>query len=84
MARPQGIEINHWALAEFREVRGLSRSEVAVRADLSTGHYSDIENGKARPSLETLHRIAAALAVRPLSLRTDIARLPDPEQEPAA
>lgn len=72
MARPAGIPINHWALTDFRETRGLSRSTVAVRSDCATGHYSDIENGKARPSLELLHRIALALAINPLSLRLDL------------
>lgn len=72
MARPSGIPTNHWALADFRECRGLSRSTVALRADCATGHYSDIENGKARPSLELLHRIATVLAINPLSLRLDL------------
>lgn len=80
MARPTGTPLNHWALADFREARGLSRSTVAVRSDCGAGHYSDIENGKARPSVELLHRIAAVLEVNPLSLRTDLPSVADEPQ----
>lgn len=67
-----GVSINHHALQFAREVRGKSASWVAVQAECSAGTYSDVENGKQRPSLELLHRIAAALEVPPLALMTQL------------
>lgn len=72
MARPAGERINHHTLRFVREVRGRSASWVAVQAECSAGTYSDVENGKQRPSLELLHRIAAALEVPPLALMTQL------------
>lgn len=72
MARPPGIEINHFGLEDFRIKEGLSQAKVAARSEISPGHYSDIEKGKTKPSLPTLHRIAKTLNIRHWSLRTDI------------
>ena len=45
----------------WREYRGLSVSELARGAGVSTGHISAIENGKSTGSVQTLRCIAEAL-----------------------
>jgi transcriptional regulator with XRE-family HTH domain len=47
-------------LRESRAARKLSQLDLALAADVSTRHLSCIETGKARPSRETLARIALA------------------------
>jgi transcriptional regulator with XRE-family HTH domain len=49
-----------------RDDAKLSLEELGEKADLSANQLSKIENGKAKPSLETLEAIAGALK---LSLR---------------
>ncbi|MGX2993039.1 helix-turn-helix domain-containing protein [Streptomyces sp. JNUCC 64] len=44
-----------------RRVRGLRREEVAALAALSTGHYTRLEQGRARASTAVLHVLARAL-----------------------
>ena len=68
MARPRGVEINEFALAEFREIRGFSKSELAVRAELSLSHYSEIERGLTRPSRQVIQRLSEALAIAPIAV----------------
>lgn len=68
MGRPVGVEINHFALADFREARGFSKSELAARAELSLSHYSEIERGLTRPSRDVVRRLAEALVISPLSI----------------
>lgn len=68
MGRPAGVDINHFALADFREARGFTKSEMAVRAELSLSHYSEIERGLTRPSRRVVRRLAEALVISPLSL----------------
>lgn len=50
-------------LRDFRQQRRLTLRELAVRADVSASLLSQIENGKANPSVMTLHNIASALNV---------------------
>ena len=45
----------------WREYRGLSVSELARGAGVSTGHIAAIENGKSTGSVQTLRCIAEAL-----------------------
>ena len=45
----------------WREYRGLTVSELARNAGISTGHISAIENGKSTGSVQTLRCIAEAL-----------------------
>jgi DNA-binding XRE family transcriptional regulator len=46
---------------EYRKHAGLTVSELASVADISTGMLSKIENGQISPSLSTLQLLAAAL-----------------------
>lgn len=48
-------------LKEARRVRGLTTYEVASRAGVSQGYYSQIENGSRRASVAVAKRIAAVL-----------------------
>lgn len=50
-------------LRDFRQQRRLSLRELAARADVSASLLSQIENGKANPSVMVLHNIASALNV---------------------
>lgn len=46
-------------LTEARTTSNLTIREAATRLGISTGHLSDIENGKKSPSLELAVKIAA-------------------------
>ncbi len=50
-------------LREWRAARRMSQLDLALEADISTRHLSCVETGKARPSRETLSRLADALAM---------------------
>ena len=50
-----------------RKQQGLSQGQVAERADLSTSYISLLEQGKRKPNLEVLERVAAALSL-PLNI----------------
>lgn len=50
-------------LKAIRGELGLSQGELARRAGLSPQYISDVEKGRARPSLRALEKIAAALGV---------------------
>ncbi|MCE0853686.1 transcriptional regulator [Pseudomonas asiatica] len=41
--------------------KGMSKSELAAKADMSVSFLSDLTNGKANPSLKIMEAIAAAL-----------------------
>lgn len=45
-------------LTEARLISKMTLKETARRLDISTGHLSEIENGKKSPSLELAVRIA--------------------------
>ena len=55
-----GNQVRRWRLA-----RGLTLLATARRSGLNVGYLSQIENGKASPSLDTLAQLAAALEVEP-------------------
>ena len=46
-------------LKNLRTARGCTQIDVAVAVDITQPSYSDIENGKTKPSLGTLYRLAA-------------------------
>lgn len=48
----------------IRENKGLSIRALAAKAKMSFTYLSNVENGKADPSLSTLKRIAKALKVK--------------------
>ena len=51
-------------LKEVRSLKGMSLRKLAKGVDVSASFLSQVEQGKCRPSLETLERISAALDVR--------------------
>lgn len=63
-------------LRAARRAQGLSLREVAAKAQISTSLLSQIERGKASPSLVSLVAIADALMIRP-------GRLLDDDEAPA-
>ena len=48
----------------IRERKGLSVRALAAKAKMSFTYLSNVENGKADPSLSTLKRIAKTLKVK--------------------
>ena len=51
------------ALAYLRENRNMTQTEVARRAGISQGYYSDIESGLRCPSPDVASRIAGVLCI---------------------
>ena len=49
------------ALRRLRKAQGLTLQQLAVRCGLSQPFLSQLENGKAMPSLMALHKVAGAL-----------------------
>jgi len=50
-------------LADIRVKKGLSKTDLAKLTDITPGHLSRIEHGKARPSPALAKRIQIALEV---------------------
>lgn len=50
-------------IADFRIKKGVSQEVLSGLADIGRTHLSAIENGKRKPTLETLYSIATALDV---------------------
>jgi transcriptional regulator with XRE-family HTH domain len=57
------------------EEQGMSRLDLAVRADMSPSFLSDLTNGRANPSLKIMESIARALDV-PLPMLLEATDLP--------
>ncbi len=55
-------------IRERRLAAGLTLVELAEGSGLSQPFLSQVENGRARPSMESLYRIASALATTPQAL----------------
>ncbi len=55
-------------IRERRLAAGLTLVELAERSGLSQPFLSQVENGRAHPSMESLYRIASALATTPQAL----------------
>lgn len=51
-------------LALAREFRKLTQAELSNIVNISQGDISDIETGKANPTLSTLERLAAGLQMK--------------------
>lgn len=56
------------AIRSLRLSQSLTLVELAARADLSQPFLSQVENGRARPSMSSLYRIATALYTTPQAL----------------
>lgn len=50
-------------IKEFRNLRGLTQSELSERANISRSYLGDIEGDRYNPSVETLKCIADALSI---------------------
>lgn len=50
-------------IASLRQKQNLTLKEVAEKANITSSMLSQLENGKANPSVETLRKIASALDV---------------------
>lgn len=56
------------AIRERRLAHGLTLVALAERAELSQPFLSQVENGRAKPSMDSLYRIASALETTPQAL----------------
>lgn len=56
------------ALHRLRQERGMTVTDLAARANISTAMISRIENGNVSPSLSTLHSLSEALSVSIMAL----------------
>lgn len=52
------------ALARLRKEKGLTLKQLAQAVDLSAAYLSQIEHGKASPSISTLRKLASGLGAR--------------------
>lgn len=50
-------------LKYFRESRKISIYRLALDADISQGHLSDLENGRSQPTISTLKRLLVPLGI---------------------
>jgi transcriptional regulator with XRE-family HTH domain len=55
-------------IKEWREIRGISQKQLAKQIGMSQSYLSRLEANKKNPSLETLHKIADILNVKPCQL----------------
>jgi transcriptional regulator with XRE-family HTH domain len=70
-------------LRELREAAVLTQAELAERAGVSPDAIRDIENGRVQPRPRTLRKIAEALGMSPVDLRSRILpRGPNAEDAP--
>ena len=60
-----------YQIRKFRQEKGLTLHELAGSAGLSTPYISQLENGKASPSIATLRRIAEALGIKMVDFFAD-------------
>ena len=68
-------------LYEIRKRTGLTRAEVAERANLSDRTYADIERGSSNMRAETLIGICNALHITPNEIFVDTEKQLDLQQE---
>ena len=55
-------------IQRFREKQGLSQEVASGLAGIGRTHFSAIERGERKPTLETFFKLAYALNVRPSAL----------------
>lgn len=55
-------------IKKLRKERGLTQVELAVIVNISPVYLGFIENGRRRPSLKTLEKLARALKTKPANL----------------
>ena len=59
-------------LVEHRKARGLSRSQLSERSELSYPYISQLETGQRKPSRKAAYALAMALDIDPLELEQSI------------
>jgi transcriptional regulator with XRE-family HTH domain len=64
------VLLNPETLIALREAKGLSKSELAVEAEMSLSYLSEIEAGKKSPSISVIAKLATALGVNIHALGT--------------
>ena len=52
----------------YREMQGVTQTQLSIICDCGTGTIGGIESGKAKPSFEMIIKIAEALHVHPAEL----------------
>lgn len=62
------MKLNRHALTSWREERGLSKSQLAVAAQISLSYLSELESGAKPGSAQVVRRLADALKVNVLVL----------------
>jgi transcriptional regulator with XRE-family HTH domain len=67
-------------LREVREQAGVTQQALAAKAGMDRAYISEIERGKASPSVDRLFRICQALGVR---ASTVVARVERRQKRPA-
>lgn len=50
-------------LKKLRSVSGLTQEEVALRADITTSYYGQLERGQANPSVAMLEKICSVMKI---------------------
>ncbi|GIN88660.1 hypothetical protein J6TS2_50460 [Heyndrickxia sporothermodurans] len=55
--------MNNNNIASIRKSKKITQSELAKKLNINRSYLSEIENGKAKPSVRMLERIAAELGV---------------------
>lgn len=58
-------------LRELRQERGFTQEELALRADITTSYYGQIERGSANPSVALLEKICAVMGISIGDIFTD-------------
>lgn len=70
---PSPVELGH-RIKMLRVSRGLTLKDLEARGGISATHVSEIERGKASPTVGALGRIAQALGMRPATLVEPMSR----------
>lgn len=65
MTNEETLKYVTYAIRTIRKQKNISQMELCLRANMSQGFLTNIENGKKEPSTMTLIRIAEALEVSP-------------------
>lgn len=66
------VEVNPWALRQFREIAGITGAELARRVGITKAFYTNIEHGRRRAHPDLLIAIAAQLGVHAGALRARV------------
>lgn len=58
-------------LRELRKQRGFTQEEIALRAEITTSYYGQLERGTANPTISTLNKICDVMGVSITDIFTD-------------